>query len=69
MVIGEGKDCLLGLLTDQTSKIFKALGAVFERLGAGVIDALAECCLIKSHKPIIERSDWTPRVSKAPWAH
>ena len=38
MVIGEGEDCLFGLLADQTSKIFKAVGAGFERLGAGVID-------------------------------
>ncbi len=36
MVIGEGEDGLFGLLADQPSKIFKAVGASFERLGAGV---------------------------------
>ena len=38
MVIGEGEDCLFALLADQTSEIFKAVGAGFERRGAGVID-------------------------------
>ena len=32
LLIGEGEDCLFGLLADQTSKIFKAVGAGFERL-------------------------------------
>src|ERR1700759_4215927 len=45
MVIGEGEDCLFGLLADQTSKIFKAVGAGFERLGAGVIDGASRMLL------------------------
>jgi hypothetical protein len=38
-------DCLFGLLADQTSKIFKAVGAGFERLGAGVIDGASRVLL------------------------
>jgi len=47
MVIGEGEDRLFGLLADQTSKIFKAVGASFERLGAGVIDCASRMLLYK----------------------
>jgi len=45
MVIGEGEDGVFGLLADQTSKIFKAVGAGFERLGAGVIDGASRMLL------------------------
>ena len=47
MVIGEGEDGLFALLADQTSKIFKAVGAGFERLGAGVIDCASRMLLYK----------------------
>src|ERR1700761_4421544 len=45
MVIGESEDGLFGLLADQTSKIFKTVGASFERLGAGVIDGASRMLL------------------------
>ena len=32
MVVGEGEDFLLSLLTEQPTKIFKSVGASFERL-------------------------------------
>ena len=47
MVISEGEDCLFALLADQTAKIFKAVGAGFERLGAGVIDCARRMLLYK----------------------
>ena len=48
MVIGEGENCLFALLADQTSKIFKAVGAGFERLGAGVIECASRMLLYQA---------------------
>ena len=38
MIVGEAEELLLGLLAQQTSKIFKTVGAGFERFGTGGID-------------------------------
>ena len=38
MVVSEGEDFLLTLLAEQPAKIFKSVGASFERLCTGVID-------------------------------
>jgi hypothetical protein len=38
MAVGECKDFLFALLADQAAKIFEAVGAGFERLGAGAVD-------------------------------
>jgi len=37
MIVGEAEELLLGLLAQQTSKIFKTVGAGFERFGTGGI--------------------------------
>jgi hypothetical protein len=38
MAVGEGEDFLFTLLADQAAKIFEAVAAGFERLGAGAVD-------------------------------
>jgi hypothetical protein len=38
MVVSKGEDFLLTLLAEQSTKIFKSIGASFECLGAGAID-------------------------------
>ena len=38
MALGKGQDFLFTLLADQATKIFKAVGAGFKRLGAGAVD-------------------------------
>ena len=38
MGIGEAENLLFALFADQSSEIFKAVGAAFERLGAGGIN-------------------------------
>jgi hypothetical protein len=48
VAVGEGKGFLFTLLTEQAAKVFKAVGAGFERLRAGGIDGssrvlLAQC--------------------------
>src|SRR5271165_6685170 len=68
MAIGEGEDFLFTLLADQTPNIFKAIRACLSALEQAALIALAEWRLIRPHKPIMERSDSAPRVSKAPWA-
>jgi hypothetical protein len=69
VVLGEGKGFLFTLFAEQTAKIFKAIGSGFERLEQALSMALAECCLLRAHKPMMERSAWAPRSSKEPCAH
>ena len=45
MVVGEGEDFLLILLAEQPTKIFKSVGASFERRGAGGIDGVRRVIL------------------------
>jgi hypothetical protein len=45
MVVGEGEDFLLSLLAEQPTKIFKSVGASFERLCTGVIDGACRVIL------------------------
>ena len=40
MVVSEGEDFLLSWLAEQPTKIFKSVGASFERRGAGGIDGV-----------------------------
>jgi len=48
MVLGEGQDFLFTLLADQAAKIFKAVGAGLERLGAGTVDRSCRVLLEES---------------------
>jgi hypothetical protein len=48
MAVGEGKSFLFTLLADQATKIFKAVGASFERLRAGGIDCSRRVLLDQS---------------------
>ena len=45
VVVGEGEDFLLSLLDEQPPKIFKSVGAGFERLGTGAIDGVRRVIL------------------------
>ena len=38
MVVSEGEEFLFSLLAEQPAKIFKSVGASFERLGTGSIE-------------------------------
>ena len=68
MVVGEGEDFLLILLAEQPTKIFKSVGASFERLGAGAIDDARRVILNQAAQAHMERSDSAPRSSKAPFS-
>ena len=46
MGLGEAEDLLFGLFANETSKIFKAMGAGSERLGTGAVDRAS----VMSHK-------------------
>jgi hypothetical protein len=48
MGIGEAEDLLFGLFAEESSKIFKAVGAAFERLGTGAIDGAGRVMLDKA---------------------
>ena len=61
MAVGEGKGFLFTLLADQAAKIFKAIGAGFERLGAGGIDGSSRVLLDQS----AQAHDGTQRLGAA----
>ena len=61
MAVGEGKGFLFTLLADQAAKIFKAIGAGFERLRAGGIDCSSRVLLDQS----AQAHDGTQRFDSA----
>src|SRR5258708_25104017 len=61
MAVGEGKVFLFTLLADQAMKIFKAIGAGFERLSAGGIDGSRRVLLDQS----AQAHDGTQRFGSA----
>src|SRR5215469_8428390 len=68
MDLGEAKDFLFTLLTDQTPNIFKTVGPRFERLGTGGVDCASRVAIDQSAQAN-NGTQRFPRASKAPWAH
>jgi len=61
MVIGKGKGFLFTLLADQAAKVFKAVGAGFERLGADGVNGNGRVVLNQS----AQADDGTQRLGSA----